>query len=377
MKTTMLKPPTIDVLLPAFNAESTLRESLQSLLDQTFEDFRILVIDDGSTDGTAALVSTMAAADARIILFSKPNSGIVDTLNMGLEKATAEFIARLDADDISFPERFEAQLAYLRGHPNCVAVSSNAYHIDSVGQRTGTSTTFGVPTGNPTWAPSREPYLMHPFLMARRAALVTVGGYRHVNHAEDVDLYWRLRKLGELHNLPDIHGEYRVHPGSISSKSIVNGRVLALSGQLAALSERRRREGRSDLPFERNQLDAFHAAGSLQGMIYVAASMLSDEEQNYLEIATAAKLLETSVYRPFEPTVEDCAFIAKAIRNHAGGLCDENRKELIFMQARTSRRLLASGYIREAMALTPVHLYPKVAAYHIRLKTGRAWGNVN
>lgn len=365
--------PDIDVVLPAFNAEDTIRGSLQSILDQTFASFRIFVVDDGSTDQTASIVAGMMT-DHRIRLISQPNGGVVDALNAGLRCTTADFIARFDADDLSYPERFSIQLRYLRDHADCVAVGANAHHIDGSGNRTGRTTTFGPLAPDTDWAPSREPYLMHPFLLARRDAMIQVGGYRHVFHAEDVDLYWRLQGLGRLHNLPDVLGEYRVHAGSISSKSIVNGRVLALYGQLAALSERRRRAGSVDIAFDKSLLEPLVSARTLQAMIDLVAVSLTQTERHYLEISTAAKLLETSSYRPFELEVEDCEFIASAIHQHRHILSPENQSELMFRQVQASRRLLAKGEWKAFKALAPAALLHKVAIYHLRLKLGLAWG---
>jgi hypothetical protein len=151
-------------------------------------------------------------------------------LNAGLRLCEAEFIARQDADDISNPSRLDVELAYLRTHRDCVAVSGAAKHIDEQGRFLGTTQTFAQPDrADPRWAQSREPYLMHPFLMFRRAELQAIGGYRHVYYSEDTDLCCRLQERGAMHNLDMPLGEYRMHTGSVSSRSIVNGRIMAFA----------------------------------------------------------------------------------------------------------------------------------------------------
>ena len=111
------KEPLVTVLLPAYNSEAFVRESLQSILDQTFTDFELIVIDDASTDGTVALVK--AFQDSRIRLVQKPhNTGYTDSLNNGIRLARGRYIARMDADDISLPHRFQKQVQFLDAHPD-------------------------------------------------------------------------------------------------------------------------------------------------------------------------------------------------------------------------------------------------------------------
>src|SRR5262249_27322353 len=143
--------------------------------------------DDGSTDRTPEVLAALAARDSRITVLTQPNGGIVDALNAGLRLCQAEFIARQDADDISDPSRLEVELDYFRSHPDCVAVSGAVKHIDEQGRFLGTLQAFPPPDcADPRWAPSREPYLMHPFLMVRHAVPNTWGCFRPLIIAHDV-----------------------------------------------------------------------------------------------------------------------------------------------------------------------------------------------
>jgi glycosyltransferase involved in cell wall biosynthesis len=219
----------VDVLIPVYNAAETLEDSIASIQTQTVTNIRLIVVNDGSSDGTALILHRLAAQDPRITVISTENNGIVDALNTGLEICTAPYLARMDADDLAFPERFAQQIAYLEENRDCIALAGNVWHVDQAGRRTGTRTSFAPEmNADPYWAPSREPYLMHPFLMARTEAVRNVGGYRYVFHAEDTDLYWRLAHDGRLYNLPDLLGEYRLHANSISGASILNGRISPL-----------------------------------------------------------------------------------------------------------------------------------------------------
>lgn len=348
---------TIDVLLPVFNGARTIEEAITSLLSQTFNDITITVIDDGSTDRTSELITALARSDKQIRQINQPNRGIVDTLNLGLMQSDSEFVARQDADDISHPSRFQLELDYLRDHPSCIAVSGAVTHIDEGGRRVGLEQQFPQPsTCDPRWAPSREPYLMHPFLMVRRADLIAVGAYRHVCHAEDTDLYWRLLDRGELHNLDEVVGYYRMHQESISGASIINGRIMALNSQLAALSAVRRQERRPDLEFPKSGISQFREAKTLAKMYEIAIRRLDKQyEPRYLRIATAGKLLELTSYRPYELDLDDCQFIQDA-REDMPILTAQNRRQFDRLCAAAGARLLQKRLFAEAIRLTPSKL---------------------
>jgi glycosyltransferase involved in cell wall biosynthesis len=352
---------TIDVLIPAYNAASTLREAIGSLQNQTFSDFRIIVVDDGSTDATPEILAELAKQDDRILVLRKANGGIVDALNHGLRLCEAEFLARFDADDFCFPNRLETQLAWLRSHPECVAVGCAVEHMDENGKAlTGLPQSGSPSKADADAAPAREPYIIHPFLMARRSAVESVGGYRHVPLSEDSDLYWRLRGKGELVNLADVLGRYRVHTASLSS-SIVNGRVMAVASQLGALSARRRRAGKADIAFGKSLHGELKSAQTLKAMCGIAERGLEAGEAEHLRIAAGAKLMELAGYRPYELDVSDCVFIRAALPL-ARRLPVANQKTVMWYVTTTAARLIRKGKLAEAFALTPPMAYPKTAA---------------
>lgn len=209
----------IDVLLPVFNAASHLREALESIFVQSFQDWKLIAVDDGSTDGSFLILKEYARNDSRIHLVSRPNTGIVGALNDGLAKCEDEFVARMDADDICLPRRFEQQVAFLQNHPNIVAVGTDILYTD--------------PEGSPLvrHMPATEHEgivaqllegnggaLIHPSVMLRKKALDRIDGYRIAcrDRYEDLDLYIRLSLLGRLANLPEVHLLYRQHLQSIN-----------------------------------------------------------------------------------------------------------------------------------------------------------------
>jgi glycosyltransferase involved in cell wall biosynthesis len=353
----------VDVLLPVFNGASTISLALNSLRQQTVQNLRIIVIDDGSTDATPEILARAAAADPRITLLTRRNSGIVDALNAGLTQCTGEFVARQDADDISEPERIALQVSYLARHPACVAVSGAIYHIDAIGRAISpTPQVLGDPeNANPFWIPSREPYLIHPFVMVRRIALQAIGGYRRVFHSEDTDLYWRLQERGRLHNLSTPLGRYRMHPESISSGSIINGRIMALNSQLAAISAVRRRAKKADIRFDEVELAHYQRAGSLKNMYTIARIQLNSDEARYLRIAASAKLIELTSYRPYELQHNDCLFIRQS-RQELNLLSKSNVSELNDLTSRAAARLFSKGLFREAALLVHPALFAPTGA---------------
>jgi glycosyltransferase involved in cell wall biosynthesis len=350
---------TIDVVIPAYNAAGTISETIDSLRKQTFAGIRIIVVDDGSTDGTPAILAELVREDTRIHVVTKANDGIVEARNDGLRACTAEFIACLDADDTAFPLRLERQLNYLREHPGCVALGGAVEHMDERGATLSGLHQPGPPSAaDPARTPAQEPYLVQSTLMMRRSAVEAVGGYRHVPNSEDSDLFWRLADVGELVNLPETLGRYRVH-ASISS-SIVNGRIMAMGSQLGAISTLRRRAGRSDLEFPRALHESMKKAVTLEAMFALASRDLDKDEAERLRVATAGKLMELSRYRPYEPDGVDCAFIRSALPL-AQKFGAQSRKEIDWYVAVTAARLVRKGRVAEAFALTPPTHYPVAA----------------
>lgn len=353
----------VDVLIPAYNAEATLGVAIESILVQTVRDFEIHIVDDGSTDRTGAIADEFAARDPRVRVHHQVNGGIVDALNAGLMQCHAEFLGRIDADDLAYPDRFEKQLALLAEQPDVVAVGTAVRHIDIDGNPLGSIARIGSPDqADPEHIPCIEPYLIHPTLMARRAAIEAIGNYRHVCYAEDTDLYWRLRDVGRLVNMPELLGDYRFHDGSISGQSIVNGRIMSISSQLTAVSTLRRIRGVPDIEFRKDGLAVYRKAGTLEAMSNIAAEQLTPDERRHYELAVAAKLLELTSYRPYELETSDCMYIGQIARRGLGHLPEPNRGLLRRHISGTAARIAAAGRVDDARHMLPAMLYPGFTA---------------
>ena len=225
----MSATPRVSVLVPVHNCERYLAAALRSILDQTFSDLELIAIDDGSTDGSLAILREHARADARVRVVSRPNTGIAGALNDGLAACRGELVARMDGDDISLPRRLAEQVRFMDAHPECIATGTRVRLID--------------PDGAPLrdWSTETEHEaidrahmrglggaITHPAVMLRLDAVRRVGGYRQeCNLAEDLDLFLRLAEIGRLHNLPEIHLEYRMHLASIGATKREQQRAAA------------------------------------------------------------------------------------------------------------------------------------------------------
>lgn len=214
----MNAPPPISVVLPVYNAARYLRAALESLRTQTFADFEIIAVDDGSTDRSAEILLDGAQADRRLRFLRRTNTGIVGALNAGLEEARGEFVARMDADDIAQPARFAAQFAHLRSEPECVAVGADVFYTDPEGRPL---VRHRPPRNHPEilaqLLDGNGGALIHPTLFVRRAALRALGAYRpQFQYIEDLDLYLRLTTCGRLANLPGVLLHYRQHAASVN-----------------------------------------------------------------------------------------------------------------------------------------------------------------
>lgn len=211
-------PPCISVIIPVYNAERTIASALNSVLQQTIQDIEVLVFDDGSADSSLSLVQGLARSDSRIAVHDVPHQGYTPLLNRGLALARGEFVARMDADDICEPTRFERQIELLRSREELVAVGSAITIIDADGD----PFTVQHPPKDHEEIDRRNlrgdgGNLPHPTLMARTSALRAIGGYRpDFEPAEDLDLMLRLAEFGKLANLSEPLLRYRVHSQMVS-----------------------------------------------------------------------------------------------------------------------------------------------------------------
>ncbi len=212
-------PPRVSVILPVYNGAWFLSGAIDSILSQTWRDFELLIIDDGSTDDTPAILNEYAARDDRIRVETLPeNQGIVAALNRGCALAQGHYLARMDADDVSLPDRLHKQAEVLDRHPEIGVVGASVQWIDEH----GTPGRIVHPPASPgviRWRIHFASPIAHSAVMMRKTVFEQAGGYAEGSApAEDYDLWQRISTITDLVNLPDVLLLYRVWSGSITSQ---------------------------------------------------------------------------------------------------------------------------------------------------------------
>ncbi|MGI4746746.1 MAG: glycosyltransferase [Janthinobacterium lividum] len=351
----------IDVVMSVFNTAKYLSDTLKSIQSQTIADIRIIIIDDGSTDDTREIVTRAQESDPRIVYRYQENAGIVAAVNAGMQLCTAPFIARHDGDDISYPHRFAEEQAYLLANENCVAVSALARHIDENGKPIGTTTRAkDMSLVDDSALPANEPYILQPLLMMRRDAFMKTGGYRLLTIGEDTDLYWRMMKIGNLHILPEVLGDYRIHANSISSQSVVSGRRMSAWAQVSALSAQRMRKNLPDIQFTRELQEKIDSQLEMIDLFRVIEPVMKEDEKPWFFSAMAAKLIEACYYRPFEPSRSDIDYIVSV--PGVDGKVSSRRFYDSYEKGILSAgiRIAIDGRISDALRLVPRRQWPKL-----------------
>lgn len=260
--------PRVSVLLPVYNASRFLREAVDSILRQTYRDFELLAIDDGSTDQSLATLESYRDPRLRILRNDR-NRGLIYSLNRGLAEARGVYVARMDADDISQPTRLEQQAAFLDSHPKVAVVGSNVEDMDEAGRTVSVS---HIPCSNEEIQHKllRRCCMNHPSVMFRRQQVVDLGGYREA-HAltEDYDLWLRVSERHELANLSDRLLRYRIHASQTCFRNQTKQYEMTQRCRLDAL--RRRGYSEADIRdrFAHSVWDRLTAKPSTVGFHYI------------------------------------------------------------------------------------------------------------
>ena len=210
--------PLVSVIMSVHNGGAYLREAIRSILDQSFEDFEFIVIDDGSTDGSPEVIETFADSDVRLRPIYQENRGLTRSLNRGIAEARGRLIARMDADDVSLPDRLEKQVAYLNAHADVGIVGGMTRHVNADGVEMGGAWPSWSPPDLNGWRTLFENVLCHPTVVMRRDVLDRLGlGPYHAEilYAQDYELWTRALFETKIANLPDVVLERRKWGGTI------------------------------------------------------------------------------------------------------------------------------------------------------------------
>lgn len=236
--------PRVTVLMAAYNAMAHLHEAVQSIQAQTYDDWKLIVVNDGSQDGTGEYLD--ALDDPRIAIIHQQNMGLAQSLNRALSECDSEYAARMDADDIAFPDRLAKQVQFLDEHPAVGLVGTQI-------QRLGESKVDGgsaLPTTHQEIVDAlmeTHHAMCHPTIMCRTSIMKTVGGYWENGLGEEWDLFLKIGEKTELANLNEVLLSYRIHTGSLNGKRLEE---MRLGIAYACEASRRRRQGEAAISLE-------------------------------------------------------------------------------------------------------------------------------
>jgi glycosyltransferase involved in cell wall biosynthesis len=212
----LMNQPFVSVVIPVYNAGKHLIDALGSILDQSYTNWEMICVNDGSSDSSPDTLERFAKYDSRIQVIHQTNSGIVSALNLGCSRAKGEYICRMDSDDISMPDRLNYQVSFMQSHSEVVAMGGAILTMDSESQPLGLQQIANEHESIVANLLNRRTGLFHPASMIRASAFRNVGGYRpEYQWIEDHDLWLRLSSVGKLANTDHILLCYRQHASSV------------------------------------------------------------------------------------------------------------------------------------------------------------------
>lgn len=227
--------PRVSVVMAVCNGERHVRQAIESILNQTFGDFECIIIDDGSTDGSPDIIAEYAVGDGRIHMVRQANAGLTVSLNRGIARARGEYIARMDADDVSVLTRLEKEVAYLDAHPGIALVACFAWIINDAGETVGDhepSVSHDVIRARSFFSGQ----ICHPSVMVRADAVRALGGYNErFAYAQDYELWLRLMHGHAVATIPEFLFSWRRSPQGIGRVKRGEQRCYAQKARIAAI----------------------------------------------------------------------------------------------------------------------------------------------
>jgi len=230
--------PLVSVIIPIYNSESYVGGALESIINQTYKNLEIILIDDGSTDKSLDIIGKYAEKDKRVVIIkNESNSGIVVSLNKGISYCHGKYVARMDSDDWSFPYRISKQVEFLEKNPD-VVICGGSIEITNESLKPLNHRMYPVDDKSVRKLFFRYSPFAHPCVTYRTDAIKKVGLYNEsIPLAQDYDLYFRLGKVGKLANIPDVILKLRVHGESLSMSKARKQELFALHVRVKAWLE--------------------------------------------------------------------------------------------------------------------------------------------
>ncbi len=238
------------VSMAVYNAEGFLAHAVNSVLNQTYSNFEFIIVDDGSTDGSAEILAQFARSDSRVRVIRQPNAGPAAAANIALQAAIGDIVVKFDSDDIMMPNRIERQIAFMLEHTEVSVSSSCAYLVDLEGRTVGKShPQVDVDLGKSKRDPSFFVNIIHPASVMRKSHVLEVGGYSpNFRFGEDRELWGRLVTSGRtLAVQPEYLLKQRLHGGSLTLDRM---QTNELACRFIDANIVRRLDGLSELSYE-------------------------------------------------------------------------------------------------------------------------------
>lgn len=221
------EPPLVSVIMPAYNAAKTINESIDSILNQSYKNIELLVIDDGSNDETASIINSYADSRVKYVK-NENNMGLVKTLNKAISISTGKYVARMDSDDIALKLRIEREVDYMESHPECIICGTFAKYFSEVeGEKTfGRIMKYEVEDAKIKKELAYECCFAHPTVMFRSSVFSETDKRYDDDYlnSEDYNYWIDLMDLGNYHNIPKVLLYYRISPTQMSAASDVTNR---------------------------------------------------------------------------------------------------------------------------------------------------------
>lgn len=204
--------PLVSVIMPSYNSKKYIKKAIDSVLEQTYSNFELIIVDGNSTDGTLDILDEYKKQDRRIKVIQDEGRGIGAALQLGCQIASGKFIARMDSDDIAINTRFEKQLKIFHSIPNLILVASPVIYINEDDSIVG----YSFPYTNKRIIQEKVYLIAHPTVMMKKNAYVKAGGYQPLLRAEDYFLWNRMRLMGEFYIFKEPLIKYRLLQDSLS-----------------------------------------------------------------------------------------------------------------------------------------------------------------
>jgi glycosyltransferase involved in cell wall biosynthesis len=302
--------PSVSVLMPVYNGASYLKESMESILNQSFEDYEFLIVNDGSTDESAIIIDSFHDSRVKHVKLNA-NEGIVNALNTGLSKALGEYIVRMDADDIALPQRIERQVEFMNRNSKVGIAGS---WVNYFGAKKGIMQT-PVSHEEILWALTVDSAIFHPSIIFRKR-LIDETGFNYsaaYPHAEDYAMWVELSDKATLANIPEVLLNYRFTESSVSARyeSIQRQSASALARTMhEKLLKRPLKDGEwNSIRFDSKIRMNIKRVLSLYHEINKASSLFADKE---FEKRMAKRLKQLMLQRK---TFEDVTFAKYFLMN--------------------------------------------------------------